>query len=231
MAANLAQHLGEADRNGTGSSTTIITVASVSITSGNRIVVGLGTLDNIGASASAVDNLGNTYTQRTISNGTYDSVILDAPVTAAGTLTSITVTTANSVRYVAAEAAEFSGVGAYSGDAAGSATDTGASVQWADNITIPADGIVIGFVYGNVNDTYSAGAASGTPSTTPVLVDAHPSANGSGGMFYALGGSGVTGFTGNAATAGAGTFSCVGAIYEGSVAVSSVKRGLLLGIG
>lgn len=231
MAAALVQALGIADRNGTGSSTTTITVASKTVTLGYRIVVGLGTLDNIGASVSAVDNLGNTYTQRTLNNGTYDSVMLDAPVTNAGTLTSITLTSTNSTRYTNAIAAEFSGIGDYS-DAGGSATDTGSSVQWANAISIPADGIVIGFVYGNVNDTYTAGAASGTPSTTPVLVQANGTANGSGGMFYALGGSGVTSFTGNAATAGAGTFSCVGSIYTVAAApAATVRGGLLLGVG
>lgn len=39
----------------------------------------------------------------------------------------------------------------------------------------------------------------------------------SGALLYALGGSGVTGFTGNTTTAGAGTYSNAGGVFAPSV--------------
>lgn len=221
MAAALVQHLGEVDRNGTGSTSTVITMTKT-LTAGNTVIVGIVAYDGTGASPTCADNLGNTYTLVERSDGTYDTALFSAPVTNAGSLTSITITTA-STRYVAAEAAEFSGVGALSSVGAGTATGSGATQNPINNKTIPADGLAVGFTGGNVNDTYSAGAASGTPSTTPTLIDAHASGNMSAALLYALGGSGVTGFTMNVTTAGSGTFSNAGGLFDPSGPVQSLR--------
>lgn len=213
MAAALVQHLGETDRNGTGSPTTTITM-SKTVTLGNTIVVGIVAYDALGADPSVIDSLGNAYSIRNLSDGTYDAAIFSAHVTSAGTLTSITITTA-STRYTAATAAEFSGVGAFAGSGDGTATGSGSPQTGIVSKDIPADGIAVWVTGGNVSDTYSAGSSSGSPSATPVLVDAHPSSNMSIAMLYALGGAGgTTGFTGNTATAGAGTFSNAGALFD-----------------
>lgn len=226
MAAALVQHLGEVDRNGTGSDITTITM-SKTVASGNTIIAAVGTLDDIGGGdPSCIDSLGNTYTLVEVRNGTYDAAIFYARVTAPGTLTSITFQTATS-RYVCAEAAEFSGVGALSSVGSGTATGTGSPQTGVVNKAIPADGIAVWFTYGNVSDTYSAGSASGTPSATPVLVDAHDGGpNASGGLLYALGGAGgTTGFTGNTATAAAGTYSNAGAVFAPAVGIPPATSG------
>jgi hypothetical protein len=89
---------------------------------------------------------------------------------------------------------------------------------WIDNKTIPAHGLAVGFIAETDNQTITAGAASGTPSTTPVVERYHGDApNVSGGMLYALGGSvAVTSFTGKSLHGATGA-SAIGIVFNGKI--------------
>lgn len=215
MAAAFVQHLGTSETTASAQTTTVLSI-SKTVTSGNMIVVGHVYYGTTGASPSATDNLGNTYTLREHigNNATSNTSILTAPVTSAGTLTTITVTH-DSRQYRAILASEYSGVEAFYSTGGGSFA-TGTTSTWAANKVIPANGIAFGMVGSNNNSAQSAGAASGSPSTTVVL-DTHYASPGSAsdsiGAFYAIAGaSDVTAFSGTATHASI-AWSSVGAVF------------------
>jgi hypothetical protein len=170
MSAALVQHLG-AIAFGTASTTTVLTV-SKTVTVGNRIIVVCGLWTGSVSGSSAVDNLGNSYAldaynQPPVINKS--AVLLSAPVTTGGSLTTITVTH-TSCTWRAISAAEFSGVGTFASDGAATSSNAGTTAIWDNNKTIPANGLAVGGNFtGNIGTTHSAGAASGSPSTQSVM--------------------------------------------------------------
>lgn len=210
-AASFVQHLAEMDGNGVTTTSTTLTM-SKTVTDGNTIVAGVCGFDAIGT-CTATDNLGNTYTQSETVNGTHDAALMYAPVTNAGTLTSITFTH-TTTRFRSAQAAEIA-CGDFVEAGGGTAATGGTTQTPVVNKTLPADGIAVGFTGGNTSQSYTAGAASGTPNATTVLIDAHASSNMSSGLFYALAGAaGNTGFTMNVTTTGTGSYASAGAIFD-----------------
>ena len=220
MAVAFVQHLGESSYSASASTTTALSI-SKTVTSGYLIVVGICYYGALGSNETATDNLGNTYTFREhAGNGTTtNTAILTAPVTAAGTLTTITITH-SSRQYRTIMAAELSGVGAYSVAGAGT-SGSGTTSTWVSSKTIPANGVAFGFVGSNTNDVQSAGSSSGSPSTS-ITLDTHyaspADASMSIGALYAIaGGSAVTSFSGTASHASI-SWSSAGVVFEATAA-------------
>lgn len=100
----------------TGASKTAGTSLAISgsktITAGNLLFVGFAA-DDVGTAFGCVDNLGNTYSLRhtVLNSGNVKVLIFTAPVTAAGTLTSQTISWTTNITAKAAQSAEFSGLG------------------------------------------------------------------------------------------------------------------------
>ena len=188
---------------------------SKTVTVGNSIFVTTAVYTVTGAE-SVTDNLGNTYTmdaQYYWSALPATACLYRATVTTGGTLTTITHTHTTTTT-ASLSAAEFSGVGAYSSN---DLTNTGTSTTgtWASSITIPANGIAVGSLLNTSSYVTSAGAASGSPSTTVYLASTYGTGSDLGtALLYAIAGaSQVTGFSGT------GTFTSdswvgVAAIYD-----------------
>jgi hypothetical protein len=76
------------------------------------------------------------------------------------------------------------------------ATGNSTTATWATNKTIPANGLAVGAVHSNSVPNQTAGAASGTPSTT-IYRSAYVTGTYVAGLFYAIaGGSAVSNFNG-----------------------------------
>lgn len=211
--AAFVQHVGGTVAD-SGYSTTIAWTGSVAVTAGNALVVGCGGYDGAGA-ASVTDNLGNTYTLvENGGSGLAHSALLVARDIKGGTLTTVTATITNS-RYRGIQVAEFANLGAPT--AGGGVAETGADpTTGVSSKTIPADGIAVWYTHAQASQTLAAGSASGTPSTTPVLIDYE-----SGDPFLALcyadaGSRQVTGFSGLTDTEATGDYSSSGAVFPGT---------------
>lgn len=219
----LVQHIGDTSNGTPGTTTTVLTV-SKTVTSGNVIIVGFGTLVGIQTSFTATDNLGNTYTSRDFhADGTRAVDIIAAPVTVGGTLTTITVTHVGVATYKSLIAAEFANVGAFFDTSGVTLAFSGvASTIFINNKTIPADGVAFGFMHFDNDRTPSSGAAAGTPSISPTLeLYRADGANISGSLWYARAPvSSVTGFTGNVTWTVDTTGLAGGAIFEPKVATA-----------
>jgi len=222
MAAAFVQSLGWT-ANSTASQTSTVLSISKTVTAGYTIVVGWGS--TLGGGATGVtDNLGNTYakveaTTRSLANAD----LWSAPVTTGGSITTITVAHPSS-QYVRLWAAEVSGVVASPAVGGGTTDASAGPVIWMSSGTIPANGLAIGFeTHGDSRDP-SAGAASGSPSTTIYLSD---TGNDHSSMAYAVaGGSPVTSFVGTTGIEATATnWAGAGAIFSPSGAGSASPAG------
>jgi hypothetical protein len=112
VAGAFVQSLGS-NQSKTAGTSLAISVASLTITVGNKIFVGYSG-DNAGSAFGVTDNLGNTYTQdkeQIQTTGGVKTQLWVAPVTVGGTLTAITIAWTTNVTAKALAAAEFSGIG------------------------------------------------------------------------------------------------------------------------
>jgi hypothetical protein len=213
--ASHVQLLGSVENSTAGQTTTVISPSAKSVTAGNTIVVGWGGAYDITPS-SVTDNLGNTYTrvERTRVNlNTAD--LWYAPVTAAGSITTITVSHA-STQYVTAIASEFSSVGAFSEAGAGT-TGSSTTTTWMTSKTIPANGLAVGASFTNNARIHTAGSASGAPSTSITKAGQVDGSSGAISLTYALaGGSEVTAFTGTTTLDTTNGWAGVGAVFGAS---------------
>jgi hypothetical protein len=214
MAAAVVQTLATYE-NDASAGTIPLAPASLTVTAGNYIVAGFGYYGSALYVSGVTDNLGNTYTKV---EGSFDvgqcaAELWAAPVTVGGTITAITATLSSNQTYRNGIAVEISGVA--SGPAVGggvySYTSTG---TWMTSKTIPANGMAIGFVFEAQASALTAGAASGSPSTSITQ-----QANTTGSMIAALsfalpGGSAVTGFTGTTNIATSRPAAGAGAIFS-----------------
>lgn len=198
MAVAKVQDIGTVDAGSASTTTTVLSV-SKTITAGNIIAIAWGSYDNA-TLTSVTDNLGNTYTVGESNAGVTGARagIAVGFITVGGTLTTITCNHASS-RYRFAAAVEYSG--ATSTTAVGGGLSNAASVSpgtWMNNKTIPANGAAFGAHYMSASSkTFTAGSASGTPSTSQAVTLQTSSANGGIALIHALAGaSAVTGFTG-----------------------------------
>ncbi len=146
---------------------------------------------------TVTDNLGNTYTrvERSDNAGVATGSLWYAPVTAAGALTTITATHPASGDNVI-QALELT-AGTLSAAGGGNAGQ-GTAATWANNKTIPANGLALGFASTNGDTAHSAGPASGTPSTAITVHRYYQGASILESSFVsaAAGATAVTGFTG-----------------------------------
>jgi hypothetical protein len=165
MAAAHVQLLGSISKaSASAETTTVIAPSSKTVTTGNLIVVGISCFYNFSPSG-VTDNLGNTYVH--IENGSNKADLWYAFVTAGGSITAITITH-DAQRWRMAIASEFSGLSAFS-EVGGGTTATSTSAKWVNSKTIPIGGLAVGIASCVVADPdWTAGAASGSPSTTIV---------------------------------------------------------------
>src|ERR1035437_680834 len=206
----LVQHLGGADVNLLGV-TTVISL-SKTVTAGNKIIVSWGCYGNATASI-CIDNLGNVYTLCQITTGACSAALFYAPVTVGGSITTITITH-GSVQYKAAQASEWSGVGSFVGASGGSGTYS-ATVTFAANIAIPANGVVFGTASNPDNYATTAGPNSGSPSTSISVEHDTPGVNVAITTLYAVAGaSTVTNFAGTGISNPSGNKVGAGGIFN-----------------
>lgn len=213
MAVAFGQNLGSTGNGTAGQTSTVLSPSSKTVTVGNVIVVKWGCYFDITATA-VTDNLGNVYARverKRITQATSD--VWAAPVTVGGSITTITVTHPPT-QFLFMIAEEYSGAAYPPAPADGQTGAAVATIAWCNNKTIPANGLVTGMDSCNSNGTQTAGAASGTPSTSITLVEFFNGAgNQSGGSAYAVAGATpVTGFTGTIAISGTGDSAGAGAI-------------------
>jgi hypothetical protein len=214
MAAHV-QFLAEVE-NTTADQTSTVLSPSTTVTSGNVIVVAWGALYDITPSGVS-DNLGNTYTRAERTRQSLNTADLwYAPVTSAGSITTITVAHA-STQYVTATAAEFSGVGALSVAGAGT-TGTSTTATWVTSKTIPANGLAVGCAFTNNTPGHTAGAASGSPSTSITKENSLAGGVGEISLCYALaGGSDVTSFSGTTTLGTSYPWAAAGGVFSTGV--------------
>lgn len=220
---------------GADSTTTVLTV-SKTVTLGNRIIVGLR-YEATSTGNTMTDNLGNVYTQdMTGVTGGSEAVMFSAPVTTAGSLTTITATHIIA-HFRAINACEFSGVGTFSGTTPASPPTLGSGTTgtWLNSATIPANGLAVGMMFTtNIASAHSAGANSGSPSTAIIQDDwLSDPANYSPSFSHALpGASAVTGFVGTT-TFASDSWKAVGGTYNpaaGSTDVAGTTVNTLVGV-
>jgi hypothetical protein len=218
FAVTYVQHIGDTS-NGTASQTSTVLSVSKTITDGNSILVGIGLWYDPSTTTdpTCADNLGNTYTlDESVFDGIRGTHVFRAVVDSGTALTSITVTHQAS-DYVTMIAEEFSGVGTLATDGATTSTFTSVtSAVWDNNRTVPGDGMAFGMALTDSDVTPSAGAASGSPSLTPVLGTYRgDGTNISGSSWYALAGSSDhTAFSGNISWGSSVTGLAAGANYN-----------------
>ncbi len=111
MATAFVKQLGTNQSKSAGTSL-VISPSSKTVALGNTIFVGFAA-DDVGSAFSINDNLGNTYSQvkEQINTGNSKAQLWKAPVTSAGSITSITISWTTNITAKAAVAAEFSDVG------------------------------------------------------------------------------------------------------------------------
>jgi hypothetical protein len=223
MAAAHVQYLGGAENNTASQTTTVLSPVSKTVTLGNTIVVGWAAYSAI-TPTGVTDNLGNTYSHIELKHVSYGTADLwYAPVTHAGAIATITVAHASTI-HVGISAAEFSGVAA-SPAAGGGLEAQSATATWVNNKNIPANGLAVGNVIFNGGPvTQSAGAASGSPSTTIVQSGQCLASGQSSSIFYALAGSSaVTSFAGTVTLASSSYWDAVGGIFNPAAAAAGAK--------
>jgi hypothetical protein len=207
------QSLGTVTNSDASQTTTVLSPTSKTVAVGNTIVVGWGAILHA-AATGVTDNLGNTYSLVEAKSGSLNRAeVWSAPVTTGGSLTTITVSHGSS-QYIYAIAEEISGAAAPPAAAGGSYVASSATATWMASGTIPAGGLVIGFEFNNNDRTPTAGAASGSPSTSITLLTNFGDSKAS--TAYAASATQVTSFVGTtnlgAATGNAGA----GAIFSPS---------------
>jgi len=222
MTVALEQLLGSVDDNATGRTTTVLSPSTKTVTVGRGIVVGYyGYYGDITPSG-VTDNLGNSYAR--VERVSLDTqAVADlwyAPVTSGGSITTITVSHA-STGYSGILAAEISGMAASAPAAGNGVAADSAALGYLIGIgdeTIPAGGLAVWVGAGNAGVTHTVGAASGSPSTTPIL-DATSGLGGEfGSLSHALSASEVTDFTGKTTCSdGASSTAGAGAIFAPAV--------------
>jgi hypothetical protein len=114
MVAVFDQLLGS-NQSKTAGTSLVISPASKTVTVGKSIFVAFAS-DDVGSAFGIVDNLGNTYTQvgaTAQTAGAIKSQLWRAPVTAGGSITSITISWTTNITAKAAVAAEYSNFGAF----------------------------------------------------------------------------------------------------------------------
>jgi hypothetical protein len=216
MAVAFVQFLGAVDSGTLG--TSLVLSISKTVTVGNTIIVGGAYFAAPGAH-SMTDNLGNVYTARAIGgDGTHVIVLFSAPVTVGGTLTTVTLTHP-SATFRGVSAAEFSGVGDFNADP-GATAGVSTTATWMPSGTIPGNGVAVGFFTQNLDNPVTAGANSGTPSTTIVL-DNHAGDGANISLNYlhaiAVDDRDVTGFVGTA-TFASDSWRAVGGTFRPALA-------------
>ena len=223
MAAAHVQFLGGVSNLAANHTTTVLSPSSKTVTAGDVIVVGFAHYGSDVTPSGVTDNLGNTYTrsERTVYGGVVVCDMWYAPVTSAGSITTITISHSAS-SYTLFLAAEFSGVGTLNG-AGGALTGTSATATWANNKTIPASGLAVGAVHDvSGQHTHTAGSASGSPSTS---ISKSGQCDGGAGtltlsLCYALAGaSAVTGFTGTTGMSTTVAWAGAGGLFNPAAAV------------
>ena len=213
MTIALVQEIGSSTDAG-GAALTTVWSGSKTITVGNSILV--ATACAADGTESVTDNLGNTYTRDAtyyFSGDTNTVSVWRAPITAGGTLTTVTHNhPANNYNSMAI--AEFSGVGTLS-TADNANTGSGTTGTWASSITIPANGAAFGAMENSASVVQTAGSASGSPSTSMAIASQFYDASNLGtALLYAIAGaSQVTGFNGTA-TFASSVWNGVAAIYD-----------------
>lgn len=219
MTIAFGQHLG-ASNFGAVSTTTVLS-CSKTIAIGDLICVGLFYFASSGT-VSAADNLGNAYTFVEQANySSRDGAFLYSIATVAGTLTTITVTHP-SATYRGVNAWTLEGVGTYSGPGGGLSAASGTAVTWANGVSIPANGCATGIGTTNSNPTFTAGPASGSPSTTIVMDTDLGDGNCETAGFYAIAGSSiVTGFNGVGTMGSSSDWAGAGAVFGPTMVDSS----------
>ncbi len=228
--AALAQHIGDTSNGTSGTTSTVLSV-SKTVTVGNSILVGFGAWYNPSTSThpTATDNLGNTYSRDdSIFDGIRGAHVFRAEVTTGGTLTTITVSHA-AADYKTLLADEFSGVGTKASASGVTGAFSGVtSAVWDVSQTLPANGAGFGFVHTDGAVGHTAGAASGSPSTTPTLGTYRADGpNISGSTHYALaGGSAVTAFSGNISFGSSAAGLAAGANYNPASSPVTVTPGV-----
>lgn len=148
--------------------TSIAITGSKTVTVGNLIAVAFG-CDDVGSAFGCTDNLGNTYTLQNTGTaaGSGKAMLFTAPVTAGGTLTTITVAWTTNVTAKAAVSAEFGPVGTLRlTDATGFAAGTSGTARAISSNTFFTDELWVGaFVYESAS-LPGATSSSGIPSQT-----------------------------------------------------------------
>jgi hypothetical protein len=217
MAAHV-QLLGSVENSTAGQTSTVISPSSKTVTAGNVIVVGWGTVYDITPS-SVTDNLGNTYVraERVRNPGSNNTADLwYAPVTTGGSITTITVNHA-STQYLTAVASEFSGVGSLS-VAGGGTYGNGITTTWVTSQTVPAGGLAVGASFTNNDSTHVAGSSSGSPSTSIASSGMVGGTSGAVSLEYALAaGTTVTAFSGTTTIGGTYQWAAAGAVFSPAV--------------
>jgi hypothetical protein len=167
MSAAHVQVLGNVVQSGVHT-TTVIT-CSKTVTAGNTIVLAFGCFRANITISGIVDNLGNSYVLGESVNTVQAQAaqLWYAPITVGGTLTTITITHTSEDIWQGAEASEFSGVGTWA--AVGGGTTGSSATASLSSKTIPASGLSVWATMCADDRAHAAGAASGSPSTTPVL--------------------------------------------------------------
>jgi len=230
MAAAHVQFLGGVSSIASAHTTTVLSLSSKTVTAGDVIVIGFDSYGNV-TPTGVTDNLGNTYVhvERAMNANTTVADLWYAPVTTGGSITTITITHPSSP-YTMLLASEFSGVGTLNA-VGGGLTGVSTTATWIDNKTIPASGLAVGVAAETDGQhTHTAGAASGSPSTT---IYKSGQCDGGVGTFtaslcYALaGGSNVTGFAGTAGLSATCSWAGAGGLFNPSAAAAAVLPNFL----
>jgi hypothetical protein len=212
MSIAFGQQLGAANF-GASSTTTVLSI-SKTVAVGDLICVGQFYFATAGTTSCA-DNLGNTYTfVEQAENSSRTTAFLYSIATVGGTLTTVTVTHPTAT-YRGINAFTLTGVGSYQGVGGGLNGASGVTVTWANSVTIPAYGCAVGFGGTNSDPSFSAGSASGSPSTSITM--SYDSGDGNCDLagFYAIAGSGaVSTFSGTGTMGGSNVWSGAGAVFN-----------------
>jgi len=225
MAATHVQFLGGVAPSFSAHTTTVLSLSSKTVTGGNIIIVGFESYGDV-TPTGVTDNLGNIYAhiERTAHSNGVVADLWYAPVTHAGSITTITVSHPSS-DYTMLLASEFAGVGTFNA-AGGGLTGATATATWVNNKTIPASGLAVGVAAeADGQHTHTAGSASGSPSTT-----IYKSGQCDGGadtftlsLCYALAGaSAVTSFTGTTGMSATVSWAGAGGLFNPSAAAAAV---------
>lgn len=172
---NFVQVLAEGQEKVSDTSLVLNAIGSPIVTLGNTIFVAVCTDSQAGTTASAADSLGNTYGEASGPRQLTDFTVfhLFAVITVAGTLSTITITLANSNTAKAGVAGEYF-VGDWDNvedsETASSSTTVQATTSASANYDLPQGQGLIGALgsEGPGTDSYT-GASSGSPARTTTI--------------------------------------------------------------